>query len=208
MSVNVVVLDDHALICHAMRLIIDAEEGWHCVATCADLENAQAVLHSVDVDLMICDLRLPSGNALQLIRAHAQVAKPRFLVSSGVEHEVFSPICRKAGAHGFIPKSWTPQALMEAARQVVQADFPADGWVGPRIEPHFLGCRLCELSDRELEILLEFGKGHSTKKIARTLYVSEKTIESHRLRIKQKMALDSKDHLVQLATELSDVLGD
>ncbi|XZE55586.1 response regulator transcription factor [Planctomycetaceae bacterium SH139] len=209
MPANILIIDDHGLICLAVRQLVDFESDLHCLATCADLQTAEEVLSAEQVDVAVCDLNLGQGNVFKFVTRLTKLVSTRFLISSALRPELYAPLCRRAGASGYIHKSAAPNVLVDAIRKLACEHAEDERpWVGEVLHDHRPGSLLCGLSDREWQILLELGRGNSTKEIARKFFVSDKTVESHRLSIKRKLAFESKDQLVSFAAELSEVMSD
>lgn len=203
MWTNVMVVDDHSLIRLATEQLVDQQSDMKCVGSAPDLATATKLLDATSTDVVLCDLQFSTGNALGFIAEFTKKSDTRFLVCSAHRPEVFSVLCAGAGASGYIHKSNHCEKVIEAIRYVAgmgpDSEFlgreqPTDGNVHHR--------QLASLTPREWEVLNQIGHGAATKEIAKNLFLSAKTIESHRASIKRKLAIESKDYLVSFAAEM------
>ena len=200
---TILVVDDHSLIRMATKLLIDQQSELQCIAAVADLESAAEILKDHSIDLVVCDIQFAAGNALGFISEWSSSGEPQFLVCSAHRPEVFAPLCAKAGARGYIHKSNHCQELIDAIHQILASKRDSD-FLGAAIDAPLSNRheQLSLLTSREWEVFNEIGRGKATKEIAREMFVSAKTVESHRASIKRKLDIDSKDYLVSFAAEL------
>lgn len=205
LSTKTFIIDDHALIRMGIRQLIRLHEEFECVGASGNLDEAAEMVAQSGAELLICDLQYASGNALSFVSEMTRNRGVRCLVSSAHRPEIYGPLCRMAGASGYVHKSASPEFLIATLRAIVADD---EG-------KHFHGLadndakqgdveieRLLSLTAREWEVLNEIGLGTPTKTIAKKLYVSPKTIESHRASLKRKLDISSKDLLASYAAEL------
>ena len=203
MSTNVLVIDDHALIRMATEHLINQQNDMTCVGAVEDPDAAQQILNCEPVDVAVCDLQFTFGNALGFIAEQTkQKTSCAFLVCSAHRPEVYASLCAQAGARGYVHKSNDCNELVDAIREVV-SDTGGEfiGWKDP-FALDGARSRLATLTTREWQVLNEIGRGVATKEIGKKLFLSAKTIESHRASIKRKLQIRSKDYLVSFATEL------
>lgn len=206
MSFSVLIADDHSLVCFAMKHILDLEQDFRCVAACSTLSSAQQVLDQERVDVTVCDLQFENGNALQFLQSNIEQQKTKFVISTSHRREIFGPICSKMGIDAFLTKNCAPTELVDAVREVAKGpSVPRDTDTQPASNSNDLACGLNDLSPREWEVLRFLGEGASTKAIANSMFLSVKTVESHRASIKRKLKIDSKDLLVSFAAEVTGV---
>lgn len=200
---KVLVIDDHELIQMATEQLIEIQQDLRCVGACTDLESAKAVLSENEVDVVICDLLFEMGNSLAFVAECVANYPAKVLVSSAHRAEVYAGLCASAGASGFIHKSAPAAELLEAVRTLARRDS-STGFVGQLgdVDENSPAHRLGSLTAREWEVLTQIGKGFATKEIAKSLFLSAKTVESHRASLKRKLDIDSKDMLASYAAEL------
>lgn len=165
-------------------------------------------LRHEEADAIVLDISLPGTDGLELIK-HLRTEHPmaKILVVSMHDENVYAPRALKAGAHGYLMKSASGETFLTALGQVLQGEV----WVSPEfgqrliyrtVMPDEKGRNPLErLSDRELEVLSLIGHGLSSRQIAERLHLSVKTIESHRLHLKEKLRLENASELVKFAID-------
>lgn len=203
---NVVVADDHSLIRHALSSMIEMQPDMTCMATCNDLRSVSQVLANQTVDLLVCDLRFPDGNALCSIGNWRRITSAKIVISSACSPSLFETSCIAAGADAYVHKSCDIKQLIERLREPKTAQ-PESSFSRAAGSPNNLGreyemSKLHLLSQREWDVFHHIGKGLSTREIAKQLFLSCKTIESHRINIKQKLDCSSKDRLISIASQV------
>ncbi|PYJ99585.1 MAG: DNA-binding response regulator [Verrucomicrobia bacterium] len=184
---KVLLVDDHPVVREGLAERINRERD---LVVCGEAQNAREALRAVaslQPDIVILDLSLPKGHGLELVK-DLRTLHPdlRVVVFSMHDESVFAERALRAGAHGYVMKQEPPERLLVAIRTVLRGDY--------------LTHSVARLSDRELEIFQLIGQGVSTRKIADRLGRSIKTIETHRTRIKEKLAVKSAAELVHRAT--------
>ena len=204
MSIRVLIVDDHAVVRSGLRRILDAEPDIETVgeAPSADRAVFEAMEHMPDVVLM--DVMMPGKSGIEGTPALLQaVPDTKVLILSMQDdpryvHEAFD-----AGASGYVLKEAADAEVVSAVRAVA---------AGERYVHPVLGARLVAaeaeerkrvevdpLSDREREVLRLLALGHTNQEIAKMLYISVRTAETHRAHIMQKLGLSSRAELVRHA---------
>jgi len=204
MTIRVLVVDDHAVVRAGLTRILDAEPDIEAVAEAPNGERAvfEAMEHQPDVVLM--DVVMPGKSGIEATRAVLQaVPSTTVLVLSMQDDPRYVREAFEAGASGYVMKEAADDEVVDAVRAVAS---------GQRYLHPALGARLLEaeseerrraaadpLSDREREILRLLALGHTNQEIAKMLYVSVRTAETHRAHIMQKLGLTSRAELVRYA---------
>ncbi len=179
-----------------------------CCGEAGTAAEAQFAVAKHKPDLVILDLRLKSGDGLELIKSlKAQFAELRILILSQFEAPLYIERSLRAGAHGYVVKEQAPGELLEAIRTVLAGQVYLTRGMAALLLHKFVGaaakttCAGVEhLTDRELHVLQLLGAGLSTREAAAELNLSFKTVEVHRENIKQKLGLRSAAALVHYAT--------
>lgn len=199
---QIIFVDDHALIRDSLSQLTEFEEGINCIGTCGDTVEANRLLTNHRVDVAIFDLQLGTENSLQFVSEKSREVQTKFLISTAHRSDVYAPLCQSAGASGFIHKTHSPIELFGAVHQL--ADPAYDGrFIGPKLElPTQAIPSLESLSKREWDVLQMIAQGVGTKQIAEKLFLSVKTVESHRVSLKKKLGIQSKDFLAVIAMNL------
>lgn len=204
MTIRVLVVDDHAVVRTGLRRVLDAEPGLETVGEAPDAERAifEALEHGPDVVLM--DLVLPGKSGIEIIPTLLRNdPETKVLVLSMQDDPRYLREAFEAGASGYVLKEAADTELIDAIRAVA---------AGERYVHPALGARLVEaeaaerrraaddpLSEREREVLRLLALGHTNQEIAKLLYISVRTAETHRAHIMQKLRLGSRAELVRYA---------
>ena len=204
MSIRVLVVDDHAVVRTGLRRVLDAEPDIETVGEAPNAERAvfETMAHKPDVVLM--DVVMPGKSGIEIIPTLQQNApQAKVLVLSMQDDPRYLREAFDAGASGYVLKEAADTEVVDAVRAVA---------AGERYVHPALGARLVEaeaaerrradedpLSEREREVLRLLALGHTNQEIAKLLYISVRTAETHRAHVMQKLRLSSRAELVRYA---------
>jgi DNA-binding NarL/FixJ family response regulator len=204
---RILIVDDHPIMRQGIAQLIEHEPD---LLVCGEAEQASDALQKaieLKPDLMLVDITLPDKSGLELIK-DIQFALPNLpvLVLSMHDEGLYVERVLRAGGRGYVMKQEGGKKLMEAIRQVLSGQIFVSEKMSAKILEIFSGRRaqvggspVEVLSDREFEVFQLIGKGLSTKEIADQLHVSAKTIEVHRINIKQKLNVRTAPELIRYA---------
>lgn len=203
---NIIIVDDHPLMRKGLAQTLEAEPGLTVRAQVSSAEEALERFDELAPDLVIVDLSLPGMGGLELIK-QLQSMHPDLptLVVSRHDELLYAERAIRAGAKGYVMKLEASDAIVKAVRRVMDGGIYVSDEVSERLLQSMAAGKapdespLETLSDRELEVFELTGHGLTTREIAERLYLSVKTVESYRARIKQKLNLDSAAELMQHA---------
>ncbi|MGK8523202.1 response regulator [Nocardia asteroides] len=214
MTIRVVVADDHAAIRAGLRMILDAEDDVEVVGEAADGDVAVAQAKALRPDVVLMDVRMPGVDgitATERITAGG-LAKVLVLTTFDLDEYVFGTL--RAGASGFVLKSTTGQALVDAVRAVAAGDGVLAPQVTRAVISAFVSANqaaaqtapagLRELTDREREVLDCLGNGLSNAQIAARLFIGETTVKTHVSRVLTKLGVRSRVQAAIVAREIRD----
>ncbi|MED7924516.1 response regulator transcription factor [Nonomuraea sp. LP-02] len=206
---RILLADDHALVRHGLRLILDAEPDLTVVAEAGDGAEAVelATRGEVPIDLAILDIAMPRMTGIQAAREISRRAPGvRLLMLSMYDNEQYFFESLKAGASGYVLKSVADRDLLEACRAAMRGEpFVYPGAITALIRDYLQRHRQGEpvpdtvLTPREEEIVKLIAEGHSSKDIAGILVISVKTVERHRANILAKLGLRDRLELTRHA---------
>ena len=207
-TVRVVLVDDHRMFRTGVRA--ELGDSVDVVGEAADVDSAVAVITATLPDVVLLDVHLPGGNGQEVVRRCAVAGiETTFLalsVSDAAE-DVIAVI--RAGARGYVTKSITGPELADAVRRVAGGDavfsprlagFVLDAFAGSPDVP-VVDEELDRLSQREREVLRLIARGYAYKEVARELFISVKTVESHVSAVLRKLQLSNRHELTVWATD-------
>lgn len=204
MSKKVLIVDDHPLICSAIRSALEGL-GYETVGETADGVEALRMIESLKPDIVILDIGLEKMDGLSVLqRISREKLDTRVLVFTSQMKDTYATRCFHAGASGFVSKHEPIAQLIKAIKTI------ADGYVlFPRSAmPIFSGNNQAgeagdfqSLTDREIQILKLLAEGHSNRDIAAKLSLSSKTVSGHKVNLMTKLSVTSVVELADIAKQ-------
>jgi DNA-binding NarL/FixJ family response regulator len=204
---RIMLADDHAVVRHGLRLVLEGEPDLRVVAEAGD--GAEAVERGLapDVDLAVLDVSMPRKTGLQAARElTSRRPDVRVLILSMHDNEQYLFEALRAGASGYVLKSVADRDLVEACRATMRGEpFLYPGAVRALMRDFVERARRGEdtpddpLTPRETEIVKLIAEARTTREIAAELVISEKTVERHRTNILAKLGMRDRVELVRYA---------
>ncbi len=199
-ATRVVIADDHAVVRRGLRQLLDAEAGFEVVAVAADLDSARRYVRRHRPDVLVLDLHLPEGLSLGAIpELRAECPETQIVVLTMQNEPAYARQALAGGALGYVLKEAADSELVEAIRRAADGDPYLYPRLGARVAAESTPDRLDGLSERELEVLRLIALGLTNTEIADALYLSARTVETHRTHIHQKLGLRTRSELVHYA---------
>jgi DNA-binding NarL/FixJ family response regulator len=203
--VRVLICDDHALVRAGLRKLLELEHV-EVVAEAASAEEVVSTTCATSPDVVLLDVVMPGRSGIDVLPELISAApESRILVLSMQDDPAYVRQAFAAGANGYLLKEAADAELMQAIHDVAE---------GRRYVHPLLGARLAAaetaaerkaqadpLSEREHEVLRLLALGHTNQEIAKLLFISIRTAETHRARIMQKLGLKSRAEIVRYALE-------
>ncbi|MGX7677536.1 response regulator [Jatrophihabitans sp. DSM 45814] len=198
--IGVLIVDDHELFRTALRARLDAEGDITTVGCTGTARQAVALARTLRPDVILLDLVLPDGAGSKAIPAllAANPATSIIAVSSQTQPGVVRRSIA-AGARGYVPKRASDTELIEAIRRVASGDRYVDPALGAELVVGDAVPALQPISDREREVLHLLALGHTNQEISDMLFVSVRTVDTHRAHIMRKLDLQTRADLVLFA---------
>jgi two-component system response regulator NreC len=203
-EITVVLADDHAVVRKGLRLLLEAESGLRVKAEAGTVPDAIRMARAHRPDILVLDLNMPGGSGLAAIPTiRAEAPMTAIVVLTMQDDPSFARKALQAGALGFVLKEAADDELLGAIRLAAEGETYLNPRLGARIaaQPDEPTGPPDDLSDRELEVLRLIALGHTNSEIATQLYLSVRTVESHRAHIQQKVRLSTRAELVRYALE-------
>jgi two-component system response regulator NreC len=204
--IRIVVVDDHAVVRSGLKLLLAAEEDLEVVGEAGTAREAVFEVRAQKPDVVLLDVVMPGESGIEAVpKLLHEAPDAKILVLSMQDDPNYVREAFAAGASGYVLKEAADAEVVGAIRQV------ADG--GRYVHP-VLGARMVAadaeakaaadadpLSDREREVLKLLALGHTNQEIAKQLYISVRTAETHRAHIMRKLGLETRAELVRYAIE-------
>ena len=199
-ATTVLVADDHTMVRNGLSRIINDEPGLRVTGEACDGHSTLTALAAQAHQVLLLDLSMPGPSGVELITTIRQRhPAQRILVVSMHNNPRIVRAAIDAGANGYITKDSDPEVLLHALRLVAAG--------GHYLEPRLLEATLfapvapknTQLSPRETDVLRRLANGQSNIEIARALFLSEKTVSTHRARLRAKLGLHSLADLLRYA---------
>ncbi len=199
--IRVLIVDDHAIVRHGLRRILEEAKGMHVGGEAANGVEALKMMRAEKWDVVLLDISMPEKNGIDTLKQIMENDKEaRVLILSMYPEDQYAVRLMKAGASGYLTKETAPEKLVEAIRTVVAGK--------KHISPTLSELLLLEcggnsgksaheiLSDREYQVLRLIGSGKSVSDIAGQLSLSVKTISTYRTHILEKLKLKNNAELI------------
>src|SRR5829696_7107493 len=190
-SIRIVLADDHAVVRAGLRLVLDAEEALEVVAEAGEIETAKRMVRAHRPDVLVLDLNMPGPESLPSI---PELSEQTAVVVLTMQNDpAFARQALQSGAKGYV--------LQEAAH--------GRTYLNPELGARMAAAPLApdgppdDLTERELQILRLIALGHTNAEIGKQLFLSVRTVESHRSHIQQKTRRSTRAELVRYALDHS-----
>jgi DNA-binding NarL/FixJ family response regulator len=205
---RIFLVDDHPIFRLGVSRLVTAEPDLEICGEAANTVQALDMLRRIEADVVVVDISLPGANGIELVKSlRAEHPDLPLLVLSAHDEKLYALRALRAGASGFLMKRESETSFIPALRAILMRKI----WVSPTFGEQLIykvargseqgSSPLDILTDRELEILRLVGEGRTTHQIAELLHLSVKTVECHRLHVKEKLNLESAGELARFAVE-------
>jgi two-component system, NarL family, response regulator NreC len=198
-GISIVLADDHTVVRRALRVLLEEEPGFEVVAEAEDSDGAVRYVRGHKPDVLILDLNMPGRPSLEAI-PDIQEASPetKIVVLTMQKEPAFARQALQQGVLGYVLKEAADDELVQAVRSAAAGETYLQPALGARLaaEPKTAAS---DLSERETDVLRLIALGHTNAEIAEQLYISVRTVETHRAHIQQKLGVSSRAELVRSA---------
>jgi len=198
--IRVLIVDDHELLRAGLRSRLEREPGIAVVGEADTAERAVLMARKLQPDLILLDLLLPRKSGSDVIPELADVApEARVLVVSSQAAPSSVRRALSAGAAGYLPKRSSDRDLVGAIRLVADGAGYVDPELGAKLVSPSGSAALEPLSERERDILHLLALGYTNQEIGKKLFISVRTVDTHRAHIMRKLRLETRAELVMFA---------
>lgn len=198
-AISIVLADDHTVVRRALRVLLEEEPGFEVVAEADDADAAVRYLRGHKPDVLILDLNMPGRPSLEAIPKMREASPETKIVVLTMQKEpAFARQALQLGVLGYVLKEAADDELVQAVRSAAAGETYLQPALGARLaaEPESAAS---DLSERETDVLRLIALGHTNAEIAEQLYISVRTVETHRAHIQQKLGVSSRAELVRSA---------
>ncbi len=196
-GITIVLADDHTVVRRALRLLLDDEPDFEVVAEAEDADAAVRYVRGHKPTVLILDLNMPGRPSLEAIPEIRETSPDTQIVVLTMQKEPgFARQALQLGVLGYVLKEAADDELVQAVRRAAAGDTYLQPALGARLaaEPE---PGKGDLSERETDVLRLIALGHTNAEIAEKLFISVRTVETHRAHIQQKLGASSRAELVR-----------
>lgn len=201
---RLLIVDDHPIVRDALASLLAEKPDLQVVGVASSVRDTLAMLEHGSADLLLADLSLEDGNAIELVRAVRRLRlKTRVLIMTAFRDEFSASEAMSAGVGGYILKEQPTSDLLAAIETVARGGTYVSPIIAARLRPDSAadntGNSLDRLSRREREIFRLVVAGRGSKEIANKLFISIKTVDTHRTNINRKLGVRTTASLIRFA---------
>lgn len=201
-TIRIVLADDHTVVRSGLQLLLDNEPDFEVVAQASDIDNARRYVRGHHPRVLVLDLNMGGELSIESIPLIREESPDTQIVVLTMQTEpAFAREALAAGALGYVLKDAAEHELVEAVRNAAAGESYLNPRLGARIAAEPPPGAPDDLSDREVEVLTLIARGFTNTEIAEQLYLSVRTVETHRSHIQQKLRLTTRSELVGYALE-------
>jgi two-component system, NarL family, response regulator NreC len=198
--IRVLIVDDHELLRAGLRSRLEQESGIAVVGEADSADRAVIMARALQPDVIVLDLLMPRKSGYEAIPELADVApQAKILVVSSQAAPSSVRRALSAGASGYIPKRSSDRELLTAIRLVADGAGYVEPDLGAQLVNPKGSAALEPLSERERDIIHLLALGYTNQEIGKKLFISVRTVDTHRAHIMRKLQLDTRAELVMFA---------
>jgi DNA-binding NarL/FixJ family response regulator len=206
---KIFIVDDHPIVRDGLTTIINHEKDFEVCGQADEAREAFKVISELKPDVVISDISLKNSDGLELTK-NLKARYPTLPVIALSIHDelTYAERALRAGAQAYLMKEVASENIVTAIRTVLSGEIYVSNTMGKKLLHTLAGSKadttiapIDSLSDRELEIFRLVGQGYKPSKIAQSIHLSVKTVETYRARIKEKLNLADADELLRYAIQ-------
>lgn len=206
-KIRLVIADDHAVLRAGLKLLLNSEPDMEVVGEASNGLDAVQLCDTLKPDVLLLDISMPGLSAQVVVKTvkkhHPEI---KVLIVSMHEDESYLREMLQAGADGYIPKKAADVELLAAIRNTYKGEHFIHSSMTSDLYPSFKPQKgendaVKSLSHREREVLYLLAMGHTNQEIAERLMLSVKTVETYKIRLKDKLNLQGRSELVRFAIQ-------
>ena len=203
---RILIVDDHPILRAGLIGLVNIEKDLAVCGEAQDAAEALAALEKLVPDLILLDMSLPGKGGLELLKDIRAVSpQTPVLIISMHDETLYAERVIRSGGRGYIMKQEGPEKIIHAIRKTLAGGIALSERMASQILDALSGPKggavsVSKLTDREFEVYRLLGQGKEPHEIARSLHLSVKTVDTHRMHIRQKLGLKNATELIHHAT--------
>jgi two-component system, NarL family, response regulator NreC len=198
-STTIVLADDHRVVRSGLRMLLETDDRFEVLGEAGDLADTEELVLTCHPDVLVLDLNMAGESSLGAVpRLRERAPDTQIVILTMQENPAFAREAFRAGARGYVLKDAADSELMQAIELAAAGGTYLNPQLGAMLatEPAEGDGRPDNLTPREIEVLKLIALGHTNGEIAGSLFLSVRTVESHRAHIQQKVRLNTRAELV------------
>jgi two-component system response regulator NreC len=201
-AIRIVLADDHPVVRRGLRMLLDDEGDFEVVAEAGTVDEARRYVRGHHPAVLVLDLNMPGEASLKAIPTmRTEFPGTQIVVLTMQQEPAYAREALAAGATGYVLKQAADGELVEAVRLAAAGERYLNPRLGARIAAEPPPGPPDDLSEREVDVLRLIALGHTNTQVAERLFISVRTVETHRSHIQQKLLLSSRAELVRYAID-------
>jgi DNA-binding NarL/FixJ family response regulator len=204
--IDVLLADDHAVVRAGIRQFLEQADDIQILAEADDGEAACRLIQQHRPDVVVLDIQMPKRSGVEVTRwVRAHFPEIGVLVLTSYDDDPYVMAVLQAGANGYVLKTASPAAMIQAVRDVNEGKSALDPAIARKLMNHMMSQApppYEELTTREVEVLALAGKGFTNKAIGLQLEISDRTVQGHLAKIYGKLQANSRTEAVMRAVSL------
>jgi two-component system, NarL family, response regulator NreC len=203
-AINIVLADDHQVVRAGLRLLLQGEDGMHVIGEVGTADAALEMVAARKPDVLVLDLNMPGRPSLEALpEVSERSPNTRVVVLTMQDDPSFARGALQAGASAYVLKEAADEELVAAVRAAAEGRTYLNPELGARLAaaPAAPEGPPDDLAEREVDILRLIALGHTNAEIGQMLFLSVRTVESHRAHIQQKLGRTTRADLVRYALD-------
>jgi len=206
-KIRVLLADDHSIVRHGVRQLLESSKDILVIAEAADGEEARALIEQHLPDVAVLDIQMPKASGIEVTRwLRAHLPQIGVLILTAYDDDPYVMAVLQAGANGYVLKTANADDLIQAVHDVNEGKSALDPSITKKLMSNLFKRTdvkpIEPLTDRELDVLRLAAKGYTNKAIGIQLHISDRTVQGHLAHIFAKMQANSRTEAVMRAVSL------
>jgi two-component system response regulator NreC len=201
-TIRIVIADDHQIVRRGLRYVLESEPDFDVVAEASDVDSARRYVRGHRPDVLVMDVNMPGGPSIESIPAiRAESPETNIVVLTMQNDPAFARQALSHGALGYVLKEAADTELVVAVRGAAAGESYLNPRLGAKVAAEPVPGGPGALSGRETEVLRMIAHGNTNAQIAEKMFLSIRTVETHRAHVQQKLGLSDRSELVAYALD-------